>query len=157
MAQRGGQERAHRRRRMEIGKAHRPDVTGEVPHPQRAGKSAEVLEELLTRGQFPQLPGFIGGQAGDEEFLRLARPVQGGDQGIPGAGQCAGAVQDALQHRVQVKALVDAQAGLAEAGQPLPQGFDFPAEVAVILHVVPSWFGLVDQPAPNAGPQFSTL
>ena len=133
---------------MEIGKAHRPDVTGEVPHPQRAGKSAEVLEELLTRGQFPQLPGFIGGQAGDEEFLRLARPVQGGDQGIPGAGQCAALSRTPCSTESRSRLSLMRRLASLRRDSRCRRASISPAEVAVILHVVPSWFGLVDQPAP---------
>ena len=41
---------------------------------------------------------------------------------------------DPLQHCLEVQALVDAQAGLAEAGQPLPQGLVFPGQLPGILH-----------------------
>ena len=51
-------------------------------------------------------------------------------------------VQNALQHRVEVKALVDAQAGLGQPGQPVPQLRYLPLPL----------FGLVHLPA-LTGPQ----
>ena len=42
-------------------------------------------------------------------------------RGVGRARHGAGAVQDALQRRLYVEALIDAQAGAAEPGQPVPQ------------------------------------
>ena len=43
--------------------------------------------------------------------------VEGGNPAVAGTGQRPGAVDDLLQDDVQVQALIDAQAGLAQPGQ----------------------------------------
>ena len=45
-----------------------------------------------------------------------------------------GRCPDPLQHCLEIQALVDAQAGLAEAGQPLPQGLVFLGRLPSIPH-----------------------
>ena len=57
------------------------------------------------------------------EALHLARPVHEGDDAIPRSRQRTGAVQDPLEHGLEVEALVDALAGLGEPGQALPQRY----------------------------------
>ena len=69
----------------------------------------------------PQPLRVVGAHARNEVVFHLARFVQGGDEGVSGARHGAGAVQDALQRRLDVEALIDAQAGAAEPGQPVPQ------------------------------------
>ena len=86
--------------------------------------------------------GLIGTQAGDPEVLDAAGAVQSGAQGIAGVRKGPGAVQDSLEHRVQVQALVDVQAGLAQAGEAVPQRLILPLEIIVLLHVstrYPDW------------------
>ena len=106
----------------------------EVPQPQRFADSAELLEEQHPVGKLGELPGLIGSQPGIEEVLYPPPVVQEGDDPVAGAGQRPGAVQDPLEHGVEVQALVDAQAGLAEAGQPLPQGLVFPGQLICVSH-----------------------
>ena len=50
--------------------------------------------------------------------------VDGGDDPVVGAGEGTGAVEDLPEDVVQVQALVDAEAGLAEAGETVLQGGD---------------------------------
>ena len=106
----------------------------EVRQPQRFADAAEPLEEEHTVGKLGELAALLGGQSGVEEVLDAPGVVQEGDDAVAGAGQGAGAVQDALEHVVEVQALADAQAGLAEAGQPLAQGLVFFTQLAVVLH-----------------------
>jgi len=54
-----------------------------------------------------------------------------------GQGQGAGGVEDALEHLVEVQALVDAEAGLAEARQALPQRLYLP------LPIASTWFSML--------------
>ena len=106
----------------------------EVPQPQRLADAAELLEEEHPVGEFGELPGLLGSQPGVEEVLYPPPVVQEGDDPVAGAGQRPGAVQDPLQHRPEVQALADVQAGLAEPGQPLPQGLVFPGQLPGIPH-----------------------
>ena len=129
-----GQGRAHRHRRLELGQAQLTDVGVEVPQPQRFADAAEPLEEQHPVGKLGELPGLLGSQPGIEEVLYPPPIVQEGDDAVAGAGQRPGAVQDPLEHGVEVQALVDAQAGLAEAGQPLPQGLVFPGQLICVSH-----------------------
>ena len=129
-----GQGRAHRHRRAELGQAQLPGVAVEVPPPQRFADSAELFEEEHPVGKFGELPGLIGSQPGIEEVLYPPRVVQEGDDPVARPGQRPGAVQDPLEHRPEVQALVDAQAGLAEAGQSLPQGLIFPGQLICVFH-----------------------
>ena len=126
--------RAHRHRRAELGQAQLPGVAVEVPQPQRLADAAELLEEEHTVGKLGELPGLLGSQPGVEEVLYTPAVVQEGDDPVAGAGQRPGAVQDPLEHRPEVQALVDAQAGLAEAGQPLSQGLVFLGQLPGIPH-----------------------
>ena len=72
--------------------------------------AAELLEEEHTVGKLGELPGLLGSQPGIEEVLNPPPVVQEGDDAVAGAGQRPGAVQDPLEHRPEVQALVDAQA-----------------------------------------------
>ena len=139
VTERRGQEgkgRAHRHRRAELGKAQLPDVAVEVPQPQRFTDAAELLEEQHPVGEFGELPALLGSQPGIEEVLYPPGIVEEGDDPVAGAGQRSGAVQDSLQHRLEVQALVDAQAGLAEAGQALPQRLVFPGQITSVTHPI---------------------
>ena len=53
----------------------------------------------------------------------MPRTVQEGDDAVACPGKRPGAVQDSLEHRLEIEALVDAQAGLGKPGKPLPQRF----------------------------------
>ena len=125
----------HRHGWTEIGKAHRPDVPEQVRDPQRLLKAVEVLEDLPPlRRQSPDSLGLFGGQPGGEEVLYPSGLVKERDHPVAGLRQRPGGVQHALQHRVEVEALVDAQAGLAQPGQPFPQGLVLSQQVVFPCH-----------------------
>ena len=132
-----GQNGADRHRRAELGKAQRPGVAVEVPQSQRFGNPAEVLEELQPFGQLHKSLALFRSQPGGDEVLYPPRLIQQGDDAVAGPGQRAGAVQDPLEHRVEVEALVDAQAGLAEPGQPVPQLRYLPRLIVCLVHFAP--------------------
>ena len=103
-----GKGRAHRHRREELGQAQLPDVTVEVPQPQRLLDVAEVLEEHHPFGQVREPPVLFRSQPGGYKVLYLPRLIQQGDDAVARPGQGAGGVQHSLEHRVEVEALVDA-------------------------------------------------
>ena len=82
---------------------------------------AQVLEEPHPAGQLPEQPDLLGGHPGGEEVRYPSRIVQEGDDTVAGFGQRPDGDQNALQHRVEVEAFVDAQAGLAQPEQPVSQ------------------------------------
>ena len=96
---------------------------------------AEVFEEPHPVRQVPQLPGLLSGHPGGEEVLYPSRIVEEGDHPVAGSRQRPGGVQDPLQHRVQVEALVDAEAGLAQPGQPVPQRRYLPVALIGVLQL----------------------
>ena len=105
----------HRHRDGELREAQGPDVLHQVGQAQGFGDAGQGLEELAHRsGGEPQLLRPLGGQPGGQEVLHPAPVVQQGHHPVAGGGQGAGRVQDALEHRVEVQALVDAPAGLAD-------------------------------------------
>ena len=109
----------------------------EVPQTQRLLDVAEVLEEHHPFGQVREPPVLFRGQPGGYKVLYLPRILQEGDDAVARPGQGAGAVQDPMEHRVEVEALVDAQAGLAEAGQPVPQLRNLPRLIVCLFHFPP--------------------
>ena len=56
-----------------------------------------------------ELPMFFVGTTGADEVLSLSAFVNGGDDAVACAHQCAGAVHDLLQDGVHIKAGTDAQ------------------------------------------------
>ena len=133
VAERRGQEgqgRAHRHRRAELGQAQRPARSRGSPC-SRSGSPMllSCSKKSIPLGNSANCRLSSGVSPEVEEVLYPPRIVQEGDDPVAGAGQRPGAVQDPLEHRPEVQALVDAQAGLAEAGQPLPQGLVFPGQL----------------------------
>ena len=63
----------------------------------------------------------LGGHARGDESLMPARFVDDGEAPEACAGQFAGAVDHDLQHAVELEALVDVEAGLAQPQHPLAQ------------------------------------
>ena len=123
--------------RAELGKAQRPGVAVEVPQSQRFGNPAEVLEEHQPFGQLHESLALLWSQPGGDEVLYPPRFIQEGDDAVARPGQRAGGVQHPLEHRVEVEALVDAQAGLAEPGQPVPQLRYLPRLIVCLFHFAP--------------------
>ena len=130
----------HRRRLQGLrqhqvrGVAERADVGGEVPEPERPGKVAEVFEQAQPVRPVQQLPLLFRGEAGSDEFLRLARLVDRRDEAKARAGQGARGIDDLAQDRAHVEARADAQDGGAQAGAALPQDLDFPRLLVALLH-----------------------
>ena len=146
-----GHDGSHRQRRAELGKAQRPDVAEQVPEPQRFPGAAQVLEQPHPAGQLPEQPGLLFGHPRGEEVRYPSRIVQEGDHPVAGFGERPGGVQNALQHRVEVEAFVDAQAGRAQPGQPVPQLMYLPLLLFGLVHLP----ALTGPPATgvHAGPQ----
>ena len=104
-----------------VGEAERSEIAAEVEDPQRGLKLREVPEQLRpARHGFRPL-ALRERQPLREEALHLPRGVHDGDRAGAGASQRPGAGQHPVQHRVQVEAGVDAQAGCAQPGQFVPQ------------------------------------
>ena len=77
-------------------KAERPKVAGEVSQPPRSRKIPQVFEEPRPVGPVGQLLVLVGCDAGGDDFLGLARVVNGRDQAVTGGGEGAGALDDLL-------------------------------------------------------------
>ena len=116
---RGSQEGLHRR--VALGKADRPGVAGYIRHSKRFLYLVQVLEESQTLGQVPEHRAFLGGDAGGEEGFYAPGVVEGHQRAIAGLSQRTGAVYDPLQDGVEVEALADAEAGLAQPGETVSQ------------------------------------
>ena len=100
--------------------AERPDVAGQVSDSQRARKVPEVLEQPLPFAPLRHLPVHVRRDAGAEEPLGPAPLVNGRDRPAVGAGQSAGAVDDLLQHGVEIEAPADPQQSPARPGECAP-------------------------------------
>ena len=108
--------------RVEFGQIQRV----EVGRPQGLLNPAEVAEDGLRAGGVPESPGLLGGHPRGVGNLRATVLVQEGDHPVAGLGLSPRGVQYALQDRVEIKALIDAQAGVSQARYPLPEGVNFP-------------------------------
>ena len=113
---------------------------------------AEVFEECQCIGQVPQGLRFLGIQAGGEKVIDLARIVEEGECAEAGAGEGAGGVEHALQDVVEVEALVDAQVGLAQLGQPLSEHAVLPSRFVGLLHGLPPSLAVKSGPAARLYP-----
>ena len=125
---------ADRRGRQELGQPHGRDVSGEVVHSQRSGNPAQIGEETRTFRHPPERFALLRRQTGDEEILDLTRLVQRRDQRVSRLRQGPRAVQHAVQHRVEVQALVNPQARLRQARQALLQIAYLLVAVVVLGH-----------------------
>ena len=96
----------------------------EVVHPHGGRQPAEVSEELVALRHLGQPAVFFGSGTGAEEGVFVSGVVDGGDDAVASAGEGTGAVEDLPEDVVQVQALVDVEAGLAEAGETVLQGGD---------------------------------
>ena len=144
-----GEKRAHRHGRAKLREPSRPGVAGKVRHSQRSGDDGEMLEERRSFGYLPQQLVLAGSRAGDQEFLYASRFIEGGDESVASVRQRPGAVQDALQHRVEVDALVDAQAGLAQPGEAVSGRLDSLISLVGILQFITPFRTAFD-PQPGA-------
>ena len=135
----GCQEGAYRHRQARLGQPLRCKVARQVGQPERLGNPAQALEEPRRFGHPPQPLRLLGRQPGGEQGLRLSFVVQQDDGPVARLCQVAGRVQDALQHGVEVQALVDAHARLALPGEPLPQGRYLLVPPVCLAHLLLSW------------------
>ena len=121
-----GHPGAHFHGRAHFGQAQGAQVFQQVRHPQGAVKLGQVAEVLGPARAGPQPRRLLRGHARGEEVAGNPGGVVEGDDAVAGGGEGAGRVQDALEHGLHVQVLGDAQAGLAEQRQPLPQFRYFP-------------------------------
>ena len=147
------------------GEAERAHIGGHVRQPERAREVAEELEQPRPVGPLLHPPVLLVGEPGGDEVPGLARLVDGGDGAVARAGERAGALDDLLEHRVEVEAGADAQAGRAQGGDALAQRFDL--AVAVVVTVQASLLARADcrtiaraagrncRPRPNIGVLFA--
>ena len=69
-----------------------------------------------------------------DEVLNRPSCADEGNHAVPCSGEGAGGVQHPLEHRLEVQALVDAQAGLAQPGEAVPQGLVLPLKLVGVPH-----------------------
>ena len=103
------------------GQAQRRCVGGEVGHPERSGQAAQVGEELPPPRQLDEPPVVFGGHAGGDEGHQLPGLVERGKAADPRAGQGARSIHDLSQDGIEVEVLGDAETGLAQPGEAVPQ------------------------------------
>ena len=120
-------------RRVAFGKPDGLGVAGDVPEAQRSMNLAEVAQQPQTLRLGPDVRGLSGGDAGGDEALNVAEVVQYQERTVPGAGQRAGSVYDALQHGIDVQVLGDAKGGLAQPGKMGSQRLYLPPELGGFL------------------------
>ena len=132
-----GHGTAGRQGRFELGQAQGPHVALEVIHSQRLGGLAQVFEQPHALRKVPYPLGLFGSEARRQKVLYLRRIVKEHNDAVQRARQRAGAVQDALQHRVEVEAFVDPKVGLVQTGQALTQRFYVSNVFVRVLHLRP--------------------
>ena len=121
VANRGHHQGVHRQRGQEIGHVQCLQVAVDVRDPQRLLQPAEVLEEAQSLRHVPEPLVLLLGDTGDDERGAPEDFARDGDRPVARGRQRPGAVHHLLQHRVEVQALVDAEAGLAQARQAFPE------------------------------------
>ena len=121
VADRGHQQGARRHGGQEVGHVQHLQVTGYVRDPQGPLQPAEVLEEAQSLGHVPEPLVLLLREAGGDEGGVPEDFARDGDCAVAGGRQRAGAVHDLLEHRVEVQALVNAEAGLAQTREALLQ------------------------------------
>ena len=112
---------------------------------------AEVLKETQSRGPLQQLPLFVRAEAGGDIVLRLPRLINARDHAVAGASQVAGACQDFVQNRIEIKARVDTQNRCAQSGQALAQHLDLRVHLVGFIHLPEFRFGLKESSGARAG------
>ena len=112
-----GEDRACRQGKLRLRQAPRPEVAEQVGEPEGGGKVSEILVEPHPLGHAKDPPFFFGRNPRREKFPGTTRIVEEGHHPVASSRQRPGRVQDPLHHRVEIQAVVDAQAGLAQLGQ----------------------------------------
>ena len=95
-----------------------------------------MFEQPHALRKVPYPLGLFGSEARRQKVLYLRRIVKEHNDAVQRARQRAGAVQDALQHRVEVEAFVDAKVGLVQPGQALTQRFHLSVALVHFLHLL---------------------
>ena len=131
-----GHGETDRHGRVELGQAQGPHVALEVIHSQGLGNPAQVFEQPRALRKVPYPLGLFGSEARRQEVLYLRRIVKEHNHAVQRARQRAGAVQDALQHRVEVEAFVDPKVGLVQPGQALTQRSYLSIALVHVLHLL---------------------
>ena len=129
--------RAHQRVRPHQvrGEAERTDIVAQARQPQGGLEVAKVLEQPRPVRPVGHLLLFGLREAGGDELLHVPGAVVGRDDAVAGVGQRAGAVDDLLQHRVEVEARADAQDSVAQPGDALLERLDLsPQRGGTLLH-----------------------
>ena len=84
-------------------------------------QAAQIGEQLQSCGEFQEPPVGLLRQSRREEALDLPGVADDGEAAPAGPGQQARPVHHPLQDGVQVQVFGDAQAGLAQPGQPVSE------------------------------------
>ena len=127
VADRSDQQGLHRHRGQEPGHVQRPQVAVDVRDPQGLLEPVEILGESRSLQHVPQTLVLLPGETGDDGVGSLSAFVKNGYRPVARGRQRLGAVHYLLQHRVEVEALVDAEAGPAQAREAIFQ-FMYPSE-----------------------------
>ena len=113
------------------GQVQRGQVGGNIRLAERFGKVSEMLEEPGAFGPRHQLLEHFGRETGAQEVHEPAASVDRRDDALAAAGQRPRAIDDLLEHRVQIEARADAQHRTAQPGEAVlerpvlaPQLFD---------------------------------
>ena len=123
------------------GKADRRDVGGKVRHSEWFGHAGQVIEELNAAWQSDEHLVLLLRDAGGDERLQPPGLVDDDEASPAGPGQRARPVHDPLQHGIEVEVFADAEAGLAQPGEAVPQGLVLSQEI-VGVHQRLTSFGL---------------
>lgn len=96
-------------------------VGASVVHPQRIGGGHEVREDPGPARQPTSCSCSASLVPEVSNRFQAALFVHGGDDAVAGSRETGGGVEHPLQHRLELEALVDADTGLAQAGEALFQ------------------------------------
>ena len=102
-----------------------------------AHRSINVAQDFVYAGRdgyVPHLERLLRAHARGEEVLHAAVIVVEGHHAVASVGERPGGVQDSLQYGVELQALVDAKAGLAQPGQTLPQRLILSLQPVGLVH-----------------------
>ena len=124
-----GESPVHRQGDAEPSETHIPDTLNQVGNSHGFGDVGKGLEDAQAFRRHPEQFRLLASQPGGQEALHPVLMVEQGHHAVAGASQGPGGVQRPLEDTIEVEALVDAEAGLAEPRQTLLQGLDLPVPV----------------------------
>ena len=114
MSERHGQNGRDSHRQPKIVESQRGRVRRQVVDAQGTLDPIQVLDHRGTAGRFTETVGLLGRHPRDHEINQSFGIVRMRDQRVVRASKLAGALQDSLQHLVQVEALVYPEHGGAQ-------------------------------------------